>query len=229
MKSIFDQDPDLTKPAFDPRETDGDAAADPREKTQQQETDQPTVSREDRIQNLQDEVTALKQEVESLSESAEATKERLSETRAKLGLSPSDEDPSSVTLETDRIKQLEAKQVALERKKAELESEDQIENQALSEQGEAMKENDLIISEFGRGPAKEIFEKNGIRYQDREYSKRQVLDTKTDTAVPGEFVLTISDPEHPDQPATVDFVKQVYKLIKDADIAVRYGKNPEQG
>lgn len=97
------------------------------------------------------------------------------------------------------------------------------------EGGESLKENDLIVPDDEVGPIKNILEKNEIPYKDREYTKRQVIDAKTGTAVPGEFVLTIFDPERPNRPASFDFVKQVFKLIKDSNMVVRYGKNPERG
>ena len=132
------------------------------------------------------------------------------------------------TLDEDSV---ERPELSPEEQKEESESqkEKRQEKQESKEGGESLKENDLIVSDDEVEPIKNILEKNKIPYKDREYTKRQVIDTKTGTAVPGEFVLTIFDPEHPDRPASFDFVKQVFKLIKDSNMVVRYGKNPERG
>ena len=52
---------------------------------------------------------------------------------------------------------------------------------------------------------------------------------EADYDVPGEFVVSINNPERPDEPADFEFTKQVFQLFKDSEIAVRYGKNPEKG
>lgn len=94
--------------------------------------------------------------------------------------------------------------------------------------GEELKQNDLIVSDFEVSQAQNVLNNHDIPFRVMKYTKRQVLDTQADTAVPGEFVLHILDPQNPDQPAPFDVVKQVFQLIKGVDIAVRYGKNPEK-
>jgi len=198
------------------------------EERQEQEQELPP---EEQLKKLDGEGETRQQEITRLTESIEATKTKLNEAREKLDLPPTDEDPPSVFSEKDKLEKLQAEQEALEKQKKESEPQKnkREDKQESKESGESLKENDLIVSDDGIEPAKKILEENEIQYKDREHTKRQVLDAKTDTAIPGEFVLTIFDPEHPDRPASFDFVKQVFKLIKDSDIAVRYGKNPEHG
>ncbi len=124
---------------------------------------------------------------------------------------------------TYRLEKLQA-----EKEEVELQNEKKGARQESGEKREDLKENDLIVSDDGVVPAKNILEKNKIQYKDREYTKKQIINADSGTAIPGEFVLTIFDPEHPERPASFNFVKKILNLIKDSDIAVRYGKNPER-
>jgi len=204
------------------------------EEGQEQKSEKPELSPEEQLKNLENEMESLQQEITRLAESINETKSKLNEVREKLGLPPIEEEPPSTFLEKDKLEKLKAEREALEKQKEDLESQEnkqenkREEKQESKEGGESLKENDLIVSENGIKPAIKILKENKIQYKDREYTKRQVLDAKTDTAIPGEFILTIFDPEHTDRPASFDFVKQVFKLIKDSKIAVRYGKNPER-
>lgn len=195
----------------------------------EREAERPELSLEEQLENLEDELEARKQEMTRLSEFIENTKAKINEMREKLGLPLDQEEPPSIFYEKDKLKKMEAEQAALEEQKEELEARKnkREDKQEFREGGEKLKENDLLVSDSGIEHAKKILQENEIQHKDRERTKRLVIDAETDTAVPGEFVLTIFDPEHPDRPASFDFVKEVFKLIKDSEIAVRYGNNPE--
>ena len=95
--------------------------------------------------------------------------------------------------------------------------------------GESFKENDLIVPDDEVGRAGKILDENAIPHKDHKYTERRVVDVESGTVVPGEFVLTIFNPEYPDKPASFGFVKQVVILLRNSGIVVRYGKNPERG
>src|SRR3989338_2549328 len=97
------------------------------------------------------------------------------------------------------------------------------------ESGEDLKENDLIIADDQLELAKDILEESHIPHEDKEHKKREEVRGEVDYDVPGEFVVSINNPERPDEPADFEFTKQVFQLFKDSEIAVRYGKNPEKG
>ena len=160
--------------------------------------------------NTQDENEARMAEIARLEQLILRTKDELNREREKLDLPLIEEDPPSVTLERDRLEKLKGSLRGIESR----------------EGGEDFKENDLIVSDDQVGLAKKILEENKIPYTDREYTKRQILDAKNGSAVPGEFILTIFDPEHSDRPAPFEIVKKVFELIRDSEIAVRYGKKP---
>jgi hypothetical protein len=101
-------------------------------------------------------------------------------------------------------------------------------NQESREGGEAVKENDLIVPDSQVELVKSVLENNGIPCKSREYIKRDV-NNKTGGYTGGEFVVSILDPEDLGKPASFDFVKQVFELVRDSNLVVRYGKNPERG
>lgn len=194
------------------------------------------LSTEEQLKKLRGEVMILQKEIATLTESVGGVREELKETREKLGLPATKEEPPSVFLEKDRLGRLQSELDDLkeQEEKLELLSNRKMDGQVPMEAmevaeggGEKLNENDLIVSEIGIGPAKGILEQNGIRYSVRKYTKRQVIDVKTNTAVPSEFVLTILGSKNTDGPITFDSVKQVFELLKSSGIAVRYGKNPE--
>ena len=204
---------------------------------QEQGAEELVLSPEEQLENLETEAEARKEEMTRLSESIEETKSAI-------------EDPPSVLSNKDQFEKLQAEQDVLEKQKEELvnqqekeateqanrqeekQKEDEGKNkegQESNEGGESFKENELIVPDDEVGLIVNLLEKDEIPCTAREYTKRKVIDSKTGTEIPGVFVLAIFDPEHPSNPASFDFVKQVFKLIKDSNMVVRYGNNPEQG
>lgn len=185
----------------------------------------------ERIKNIEDGIQAHQQEITNLAETIEKTRGELNRARKELGLPPTEEEPPSVSSEKEKLEKLKAEQEMLEKQKKELESEDEKNDKKKEskERGEGLKENDLIIADVYIESAKNVLRKNRIPYKEREYKKRQVVDVKTDSAFPGEFVFSIFDPKHPDKPASFNFVSRVFDLLKSSNVAVRYGKNPERG
>jgi len=217
---------------------------------QEQGAEELVLSPEEQLENLETEAEARKEEMTRLSESIEETKSAINAVREKLGLPPIIEDPPSVLSNKDQFEKLQAEQDVLEKQKEELvnqqekeateqanrqeekQKEDEGKNkegQESNEGGESFKENELIVPDDEVGLIVNLLEKDEIPCTAREYTKRKVIDSKTGTEIPGVFVLAIFDPEHPSNPASFDFVKQVFKLIKDSNMVVRYGNNPEQG
>jgi hypothetical protein len=90
-----------------------------------------------------------------------------------------------------------------------------------------LKPNDLITSDdsVDLETTKEILEKNRISYELTRRTNEQKINK--DSSVPGEFIITIFDPERKNEAASFDYVKKVFTLLKDSGVIVRYGNNPE--
>jgi hypothetical protein len=99
-------------------------------------------------------------------------------------------------------------------------------NREAQDRARELHENDIVVSDTGIDPAKHILTERGIPFQHRQYSERILMDAATETAVPGEYVLTILDPENPEQPAPAAVVETAVRALQDESIAVRYGKRP---
>ena len=155
--------------------------------------------------------------IQQIREDVEKVTEELAEARASLGLPTPKEVPPAIQTGEETI-------ASLEKKKSKLKTEP---SQEQKEQKE-LKENDLIISDRSVDASEKILKDSGIPYVCEERTKRQVVNKEDGTEIPGEFVLTILNPESPEEPAPFEFVKKVFQHIKDADIPVRYGKNPEK-
>jgi len=93
-----------------------------------------------------------------------------------------------------------------------------------------LQHNDLIISDSGLTRAKETLKENQVPYElTKMTEKRKLGKSERGETVwePGEFIVTISDPEDPKKPAPFEYVKKVFELLRNSDVSVRYGKNPE--
>ena len=165
------------------------------------------------------------QEVSGLNKSIKDTKEGLTEARGELGLPDTQEDPPSVTRDKERLEELGSEGASENQEQGP----DSPASRESREGGEDLKENDLIVSDDQLELSKNILEDNQIPHKEKEYKKRQEIRGEADYDVPGEFVVSINNPERPDEPADFEFTKQVFQLFKDSEIAVRYGKNPEKG
>jgi len=197
----------------------------------EQVVEQPELSPEEQPEDLNGQITAQEQEIAKLTESIEGTKSKLSAVREGLGLPPTEEDPSSITSEKDTLEKLQREQEELEKQKEEIISEQENKGQKpeTKEGGESLKENELVTSDIDIKAVENVLKKNEVYFKSREYSKRQILDSETGTAVPGEFVITIFNSKELDKPASFDFTKKVFEFIKNSELVIRYGKNPERG
>ncbi|MDO8523051.1 MAG: hypothetical protein Q7S12_02055 [bacterium] len=90
------------------------------EEAQKQKAEQPELSPEEQLKNLEGDIETRQQEISRLTESVEGTKAKLNETREKLGLPPTEEDPPSVFSEKDKLEKLQAEQEGLDKQKEEL-------------------------------------------------------------------------------------------------------------
>jgi small-conductance mechanosensitive channel len=90
------------------------------EEGQEQVAEEPELSPEEQLKNLEGEAEARQQEITKLNESVEGTKAKINEAREKLGLPPTEEDPPSVSSEKDKLEKLRAEQEGLEKQKEEL-------------------------------------------------------------------------------------------------------------
>lgn len=96
----------------------------------------------------------------------------------------------------------------------------QPEQQENTEQG--LKKNDLKTSETYRDQAKAILEENKIHFELIESSKRVEGEKGY---VPGQFIFRISDPVKTSEPASPEYMKTVYALLKEKepDMPIAFG------
>lgn len=89
-----------------------------------------------------------------------------------------------------------------------------------------LRHNDLITSDgySDLTTTKETLEKNNIIYKltRRTYEQR----VNKNTLVPGEFIITIFDPENGSKAAPFAYVEKVFALLKKNGVVVRYGRRP---
>ncbi len=115
----------------------------------EQGAEQPELSPEEQLKNLEGEMEARQQEMTRLSESIEGTKAKINETRKKLGLPPDEEEPPSIFSEKDKLEKLKAEQEALEKQKEELISQQEKECLIREEKEKILQEKlDELFKEF---------------------------------------------------------------------------------
>lgn len=93
-------------------------------------------------------------------------------------------------------------------------------------EGRKFKANQLLVGDTEIERIKQVLESNNVRFSADRYTEPQRISggmgNEQITEVPGEYVLTLSDPEKI-EPATPEYVDQVVGLLKSQEIAVRYG------
>ena len=95
------------------------------------------------------------------------------------------------------------------------------------EEKEQLQENEIIISELGLETARIFLIKNNYPYEETLYKEKEELNPESETEVPAEYVLTIFNPDNPNQPANFELIKEIYNQLRSLNVAVRYGYNPE--
>ena len=94
------------------------------------------------------------------------------------------------------------------------------------EEGSRFGHNQLIVGDTEIKRIKQVLENNNTRFKADRYTEPQRISggmgNEQITEVPGEYVLTISDPKEI-KPATPEYTGQVFDLLKSQEIAVRYG------
>ncbi|MDI6820618.1 MAG: hypothetical protein QMD65_00355 [Patescibacteria group bacterium] len=147
------------------------------EEGQEQQTEQPELSPEDQLKNLEGEAKAKQEEMTRLSESIEGTKSALNAAREKLGLPPTEEDPPSVFSEKDKLEKLQAEQEGLEKQKEELIGQQEKERLIREEKEKILQEKiDEVFKEFeGLNPRdfESIF-KNGKTSEGRNVESKSM-------------------------------------------------------
>jgi len=115
----------------------------------EQVAEQPILSPEEQLKNLEGEVEVKEQEITKLAESVEGTKTKLNEARESLGLPPTEEDPPSVFSDKDKLERLKAEQDALEKQKEELISQQEKEKLIKAEKEKILQEKiNELFKEF---------------------------------------------------------------------------------
>ena len=116
---------------------------------QEQVAEEPELSPEEQLKNLEGEAEAKQAEMTRLSESIEGTKSALNAAREKLGLPPTEEDPPSVFSEKDKLEKLRAEQEGLDKQKEELISQQEKERLIREEKEKILQEKlDDVFKEF---------------------------------------------------------------------------------
>jgi len=116
---------------------------------QEQVAEEPKLSPEEQLKNLEGEAEAKQEEMTRLSESIEGTKSTLNAAREKLGLPPTEEDPPSVFSEKDKLEKLRAEQEGLDKQKEELISQQEKERLIREEKEKILQEKlDEVFKEF---------------------------------------------------------------------------------
>ena len=116
---------------------------------QEQVAEEPELSPEEQLKNLEGEAEAKQAEMTRLSKSIEGTKSALNAAREKLGLPPTEEDPPSVFSEKDKLEKLRAEQEGLDKQKEELISQQEKERLIREEKEKILQEKlDEVFKEF---------------------------------------------------------------------------------
>lgn len=124
------------------------------EEGQEQMIEEPALSPEDQLKNLEGEAEATQQEITRITESVEGTKAQLNEAREKLGLPPTEEDPPSVSSEKDKLEKLKSEQEGLKKQTAELVSKQEKERLIREEKEKILQEklNEMFKEFEGLNP-----------------------------------------------------------------------------
>ena len=87
--------------------------------------------------------------------------------------------------------------------------------------------NDLLTSDSETNLAiiERVLKQNKVPTKLTRRSTPQKLNEEA--TAPGEFIITIFDLEGPSKPASFDYVKKIFELLKENNVAVQYGKNPQ--
>lgn len=116
---------------------------------QKRTIEQPELSPEEQLKNLEDKMESQQREMTRLTVSIERTKAQLNEAREKLGLPLDEEEPPSIFSEKDKLERLKAKQKALEKQKEELISQQEKERLIHEEKEKILQEKlDELFKEF---------------------------------------------------------------------------------
>lgn len=86
--------------------------------------------------------------------------------------------------------------------------------------------NDLITSDTYIGRITELLKSNNVRFEVKEITKAQPVQDEQGKelyTIPGEFVITILDTEEANKPATPEYTKEIFELIRSQDWPIRYG------
>ncbi len=119
------------------------------EEGQEQVIEEPELSPEEQLKNLEGEDEARQQEITKLNESVEGTKAKINEAREQLGLPPTEEDPPSVSSEKDKLEKLKAEQEGSDKQKEELISQQEKERLIREEKEKILQEKlDEVFKEF---------------------------------------------------------------------------------
>lgn len=89
------------------------------------------------------------------------------------------------------------------------------------------KENDLITSDTYIGRITELLKANNIRFEVHQVSKALPYRNEQGQelyTIPGEFAIAIFDAEEATKPATSEYTKEIFELVKSQDWPIRYGK-----
>jgi hypothetical protein len=119
------------------------------EEEPEQEVKQPELSPEEQLKILEGEIEARQKEIMRLTKSIERTKSQLNAVRGRLGLPPTEEEPTSTSSEKDKLEKLKAEQEALEKRKEELVSQQERERLIREEKKKILQEKlDEVFREF---------------------------------------------------------------------------------
>lgn len=125
----------------------------------EQVREQPVLSTEEQLKNLDGEVEVREQEITRLIESVEGTKSKLNEARESLGLILTEEDPPSVFSEKEKLEKLKDEQELLEKQKEELISQQEKEKLIKAEKEKILQEKiNELFKEFEKLQASGKFE-----------------------------------------------------------------------
>jgi len=86
--------------------------------------------------------------------------------------------------------------------------------------------NQLIVGDSNIKRIRDLLEENKVRVKFDKH--RDSVTGESGITIPGEYVVTITDPEEM-KPASPEYVDKVVSLLKSQEIAVRYGNKDGNG
>lgn len=181
---------------------------------------------EDRVTILDTDIAVKNKEIGRLSALIEATKGKLRVAREALALPMLNDDPHSAIVRKERIRALQVEKEAAEREKDALAGKQKGEYAAQEiVEGRTLRENDFVIPDSDTEKVKPILVEMGIPYTLTEKTKPlQTADGKG--TVPGEYILTVFDPDRPGDAPSGNIIKKIFAQIAERGVVVRYGKVP---